>query len=91
MGEGNLSHNSGNTMAKVLVIDDDRAVRHIVRQALDGMGYEILEAASADDGIAANASENPTWFCLISCCQKSPVWKPSISCMRWTPEYPSSL
>jgi len=39
-------------MAKLLVVDDDRAVRHLVRQAFAETELDIIEAASAEDGLA---------------------------------------
>jgi CheY-like chemotaxis protein len=37
---------------RVLVIDDDAAVREAFRLALDGLPYEVLEAADGEQGAA---------------------------------------
>ena len=37
--------------AKVLLIDDDRSVTHLVRRALADTGLEVLAASDADTGI----------------------------------------
>jgi CheY-like chemotaxis protein len=36
----------------VLVVDDDRGVRAVIRRTLRGQAYEVLEAANAEDGLA---------------------------------------
>jgi DNA-binding NtrC family response regulator len=38
--------------ARVLVIDDERPARTMVRRTLEGAGYEVIEAATGEDGIA---------------------------------------
>jgi two-component system chemotaxis response regulator CheY len=42
---------------KVIVVDDSRTARQQVRSALQGAGYEIVEAVDGNDGIA-KLSEN---------------------------------
>jgi two-component system chemotaxis response regulator CheY len=37
---------------KVIVVDDSRTARQQVRSALQGAGYEIVEAVDGNDGIA---------------------------------------
>ncbi len=44
---------------RVLVIDDDRAIRRVVTTGLRARGYEIREAATAVDGLGAVATESP--------------------------------
>ncbi len=39
--------------ARVLVIDDDEAVRRLLRKALSSSGLEIIEAADGEQGLAA--------------------------------------
>ncbi len=39
-------------MARILVIDDDGPVRLILRKALEGGGYEVLDAPNGKEGIA---------------------------------------
>lgn len=47
-------------MTKVLVIDDDRSVRHIVTRGLNGHGgLEVLSAEDGDQGLELMNAENP--------------------------------
>ena len=46
-------------MAKILVIDDDRAVRHIVRQALDELKLEIFDAPTVEQGLSLQREHKP--------------------------------
>ena len=84
-------------MPILLVVDDDRAVRHLVRQAFEGTDIEVVEAATAEDGLDLFAANRPTRYCWTLTCPKCPAWKhfehstPWIrSCRlslsrRWTP------
>ncbi len=45
--------------AKVLLIDDDDDFRAAVRSLLESRGYEVLEAASGHEGLAAVARHKP--------------------------------
>ncbi len=47
------------TTARVLVIDDEAPIRRFLRVALEAEGHSVIEAATARDGIAATARENP--------------------------------
>ena len=38
-------------MARILIIDDDEAVRNLLRDALEFVGYEVVEAANGRDGL----------------------------------------
>jgi two-component system nitrogen regulation response regulator GlnG len=38
-------------MSRLLVVDDDRSVRHLVREAFVGSGVEVIDAATAEDGL----------------------------------------
>ena len=44
---------------RVLIIDDDRALRDALRRSLTLAGYEVDTAADAEQGLAAIASEHP--------------------------------
>ena len=39
-------------MSKVLVVDDDAAIRGILRKRLENDGYNVLEAGDGDEGLA---------------------------------------
>jgi two-component system cell cycle response regulator DivK len=40
-------------MAKILVVEDDRDIRELVRMVLEISGHELHEAANGEDGVAA--------------------------------------
>ncbi|MBO4794064.1 MAG: response regulator, partial [Deltaproteobacteria bacterium] len=45
--------------AKILVIDDEEAIRLSLRGILEDEGYEVLEAGSAEEGLAVVDSAAP--------------------------------
>jgi two-component system, OmpR family, KDP operon response regulator KdpE len=45
--------------ARVLVVDDEAPIRRLLRVALEAEGHAVVEAATAREGIAATARENP--------------------------------
>lgn len=45
--------------AKILVVDDDRAIRHLVQRAFAETDITVIEAASADDGLKMLRTEQP--------------------------------
>lgn len=52
-------------MTKVLVIDDDRSVRHLVSAGLNGHhGFEVITAVDGDAGLALLNEHQPT-VCLL--------------------------
>jgi DNA-binding NtrC family response regulator len=46
-------------VAIVLVVDDDRAVRHLVREAVASSLVEVIEAATVDDGLQLLREREP--------------------------------
>ncbi len=46
-------------MLRVLVVDDDAAIRRVVATGLSARGYEVVEAETAADGLAAVATDRP--------------------------------
>ncbi|MBI2826311.1 MAG: sigma-54-dependent Fis family transcriptional regulator [Planctomycetia bacterium] len=46
-------------MPTLLVVDDDRAVRHLVRQAFQGPELEVVEAATAAEGLDLSRQRQP--------------------------------
>ena len=46
-------------MARILIIDDEAPIRFSLRGILEDEGYEVLEAATAEEGIAAVDTERP--------------------------------
>ena len=46
-------------MARILVVDDSKLSRRMIRTILEGEGHEIVEAASGVEAIAAYEEERP--------------------------------
>ena len=46
-------------MPKILVIDDDRSVRHLIEKTFEGSDVEVLTAASAEDGRRLQRESRP--------------------------------
>jgi len=49
---------------RILVIDSDPAVRHVVRQALLRQGFDVIEAADGQEGWAKALAESPATIVL---------------------------
>jgi two-component system KDP operon response regulator KdpE len=47
------------TNLKVLIIDDEEAIRRFLRVTLSSQGYTVLEAATGNEGLANAANEKP--------------------------------
>lgn len=55
---------------RVLIIDDEPAIRKLLKISMQAYGYELGEAATGQDGLLMAASFRPdlfwlTWGCLI--------------------------
>ncbi len=46
-------------MAKILLIDDQRDIRFVMRELLQYLGHEVIEASSAPGGLEMVESERP--------------------------------
>jgi two-component system, OmpR family, KDP operon response regulator KdpE len=46
-------------MAKVLIVDDEAAIRRLLRNTLERAGYGVAEAVNARDALAGVAAEQP--------------------------------
>jgi two-component system KDP operon response regulator KdpE len=44
---------------RILVVDDERAIRRFLRASLTAQGYQVFEASTAQDGLAAVATSHP--------------------------------
>lgn len=51
-------------MIRVLVVDDDVAIRRVVATGLTARGYEVVEAGTSADGLAAAAMNRPELIIL---------------------------
>jgi len=49
---------------RVLVVDDERAIRRLLRAALTSQGHTVIEAETAQAGISAATSERPDLIIL---------------------------
>jgi two-component system KDP operon response regulator KdpE len=50
--------------ARILVIDDEKQIRRMLKAALDGFGYHIAEAASGHEGLSQAAMFHPDLIIL---------------------------
>ena len=48
---------------RVLIVDDERAVRNALRRAFTLAGYEVDEADDGEAGDAMLRTRRPTWSC----------------------------
>ena len=46
-------------MSRILVIDDDRSIRHLISKAFEGTDIEVLTAATAEEGLKTIFNGNP--------------------------------
>jgi two-component system KDP operon response regulator KdpE len=51
--------NSPESGARILLIDDERAIRRLLRAELAAHGYEVLEAATGEEGLQSAATQHP--------------------------------
>ena len=51
-------------MPKVLVIDDEQGIRRLVRAGLTARGYEVIEAASGQEGLLLIEEHRPDLILL---------------------------
>lgn len=61
--------------ARVLVVDDDAALREFIRANLEAEGYSVREAASAVEGLAALDEEPPDLILLDVMMPKMDGWE----------------
>lgn len=50
--------------AKILIVDDEVAIRRLLRNTLERAGYDIVEAGNARDALAASAAQQPSAILL---------------------------
>jgi two-component system KDP operon response regulator KdpE len=54
----------GDSGPRILVVDDERAIRRLLRATLTAHGYHVFEASSAHEGLEAAASVRPDLIIL---------------------------
>jgi two-component system, chemotaxis family, chemotaxis protein CheY len=47
------------TATSILIIEDDPAIRHVLREALSDEGYRVAEATNGQEGLDALAASHP--------------------------------
>ena len=52
---------AGGVKPRVLVVDDDKAVRESLRRSLEFNGYEVSLATDGAEALAGIARTTPTW------------------------------
>lgn len=50
--------------AKILIVDDEAAIRRLLRNTLERAGYQVIEAGNARDALATAAAEHPNAILL---------------------------
>ena len=55
-----------NQRSRVLVVDDDAVIRRLTTQALTKAGFEVLEASTADEGIAHVAAKHASLDAVVT-------------------------
>jgi excisionase family DNA binding protein len=71
----NRSARTGQPGPLVLIVDDDAELRRYVRVSLEGEGYAVREAGSADEGLAALEDEPPDLILLDVMMPKVDGWE----------------
>ena len=51
-------------MKKILVVDDDNVLRTVIRRYLEKQGYQVEDAGSGSDGLAAFNDNAPRSDCF---------------------------
>ena len=52
-------------MGQVLIVDDDQALRELLREILEEEGYRVLEAANGDTALALLQHSSERWVVLL--------------------------
>lgn len=55
---------SGSGMARILVVDDDDAIRRFLRISLEASGYAVVDARTGEQALAKAATEGPALVVL---------------------------
>ena len=65
----------GAIVAKVLVVDDDSEIRHLVKGVLDRAGYDVLEACDGRSAVEIAGADRPDLVLLdMSMPERDGVW-----------------
>lgn len=76
---------------KVLIIDDEEAVRETIRLQLKGTDFEVIEAENGEKGIELlNARDNPLTVDVVICDVRMPKVNGIEAVAYFRREYPST-
>jgi two-component system chemotaxis response regulator CheY len=78
---------TGTTAMRILIIDDSRAMRAILRSAVKSLGFEATEACNGEDGLMQLVDKGPFDVALVD--WNMPVMNglEFVSAVRAKPEY----
>ena len=68
--------------SRILVIDDEAAIRDSLRMTLEYEGYEFIGASTGQEGLALAEREAPDSCCSTSRCPAWTASKCSTGCAR---------
>lgn len=54
----------GEPTPRILVVDDERAIRRYLRTALSAQGYQVIEAATGEEALSATVTSHPDLIIL---------------------------
>jgi len=72
-------------VSKVLIVDDDSALRRLLRAALTARGYDVVEATDGQEGLLAMEKEDPDLVLLDIAMPKMTGWE-VLEALRERPE-----
>lgn len=55
---------------RILIVDDEPAIREMVAVALELADFDVLEAENAQRAHERIVDEQPTWSCWTGCCPR---------------------
>lgn len=55
---------------RILIVDDEPAIREMVAVALELADFDVLEADNAQRAHEYIVDERPTWCCWTGCCRR---------------------
>ena len=67
-------------LMRILIVDDDRALRDALRRALVLGGYETVPVESGEAALAEVARWSRTRSCSTSGCRTSTGWRSAAAC-----------
>ena len=69
-------------LGPVLVVDDEPAIRRLLRAAVERGGHAVAEAATAAEALRTVERVRPVWSCSTSACPIGMDWSSSPRSVR---------